>query len=209
MLQAWLADSALDGARLAVVSRGATGASPDRESLLDSSVWGLVRSAQSESPGRVALIDLEASDGTDADASLSGLLRAALGSGEAQLAIRDGGLLVARLAPAAVDELTVPDGDEHWCLTAGSDGTFDGLALEPSPAGSAPLGPRESLGVVWNDGDGDVIDASPETDEEEIRRQQSQCIDTAARRSHGGQQALREIRGDEGEGTSRPHLHRE
>ncbi|MEU0487539.1 beta-ketoacyl reductase, partial [Streptosporangium sp. NPDC006013] len=54
-------------------------------------VWGLVRSAQSENPGRFVLIDL---DGQEISASV---LSGVLASGEPQVAVRGGEVRVARL----------------------------------------------------------------------------------------------------------------
>ncbi|MFF2655206.1 SDR family NAD(P)-dependent oxidoreductase, partial [Streptomyces sp. NPDC058045] len=56
-------------------------------------VWGLVRSAQSEHPGRFALLD--AAPGTDADT-----LTEAAALGHPQAALHDGGIRVPRLVPA-------------------------------------------------------------------------------------------------------------
>ncbi|MHC3475741.1 SpnB-like Rossmann fold domain-containing protein, partial [Streptomyces sp. 7R007] len=55
-LQEWL--SAPDGGdrRLVVVTRGAVGEVPDPDAA---AVWGLVRSAQAEHPGRFVLVDLD------------------------------------------------------------------------------------------------------------------------------------------------------
>ncbi|MCP2168530.1 Acyl transferase domain-containing protein [Goodfellowiella coeruleoviolacea] len=90
-LRSWLADERFATARLAVVTRGAVLASggPD---LASASVWGLVRSAQSEHPDRFVLIDVD-----DVATSVS-LLPAALATGEPQLAVRGGRLLAPRLA---------------------------------------------------------------------------------------------------------------
>ncbi|MDG4533493.1 type I polyketide synthase [Streptomyces sp. AV19] len=88
-VQDWLADDRLAGSRLVVLTRGAVGSSPDPALA---AVWGLVRSAQSENPDRITLVDL---DGRDASRTA---LPAALDSGEAQIAVRDGALLVPRLA---------------------------------------------------------------------------------------------------------------
>ncbi|MCQ4209004.1 SDR family NAD(P)-dependent oxidoreductase [Streptomyces longispororuber] len=82
VLQAWLAEPGLESARLAVV----TG---DRDGLDAAAVWGLVRSAQSEHPGRIVLVDLD-------DASRS-VLPAVLQSEEPQLRVRAGVAEVPRL----------------------------------------------------------------------------------------------------------------
>ncbi|WJV51128.1 type I polyketide synthase [Streptomyces flavofungini] len=92
-LQDCLADERLARTRLVVLTRGAVapgpGAVPDPAIA---AVWGLVTSAQSEHPGRVRLVDL---DGLDA--SRSALVDAVSGEA-AQVAVRDGVLLVPRLA---------------------------------------------------------------------------------------------------------------
>ncbi len=96
LLQSWVADERLAAAKLAFVSRGAVappaGAAPN---LLEASCWGLVRSAQSEYPGRLLLID------TDSGEMPWPALMDALGSGEPQLAVRAGQLHAPRLVRAA------------------------------------------------------------------------------------------------------------
>ncbi|MER5699205.1 type I polyketide synthase [Streptomyces mirabilis] len=75
--------------RLAVVTRGAADAAPD---LPAATVWGLLRAAQAEYPGRLTLVDV------DGRPESLRLLPAALGMNEPQLAIRDGLLSIPRLA---------------------------------------------------------------------------------------------------------------
>ncbi|HXS47114.1 MAG TPA: SDR family NAD(P)-dependent oxidoreductase [Solirubrobacterales bacterium] len=81
--------------RLVLVLRKAVaakdGESPD---LALASIWGLLRSAQSEYPGRFALID------TDGSEASSAALPAAIGAEEPQLALREGRSLRPRLARA-------------------------------------------------------------------------------------------------------------
>ncbi|MGW2320297.1 SDR family NAD(P)-dependent oxidoreductase [Streptomyces sp. NPDC001680] len=95
---------------LAVVTHGAVSvAGEDVPDLAGAAVWGLVRSAQSENPGRFVLLDLE--PGVDAGA----VLPAVLASGEPQIAIRSGAARTARLVraevPAASRELNLdPEG---------------------------------------------------------------------------------------------------
>ncbi|MEU7755022.1 type I polyketide synthase [Micromonospora sp. NPDC049171] len=82
--------------RLAVVTRNAVQVLPgeDVTGLGAATAWGLVRSVQSEHPGRVVLVDLdEAADDLQ--------LRRALTTGEPQVAVRGGKLLAPRLVPAA------------------------------------------------------------------------------------------------------------
>jgi acyl transferase domain-containing protein/NADP-dependent 3-hydroxy acid dehydrogenase YdfG len=97
LVQAWLADERLSAARLVLVTKGATAiglqaAAPD---LVGASVWGLIRSAQFEHPGRLVLLDLDGED-----ASLRAL-QTALACGEPQVAVREGGVSVPRLARVA------------------------------------------------------------------------------------------------------------
>ncbi|MEU5948910.1 type I polyketide synthase, partial [Micromonospora sp. NPDC047465] len=96
----WLAEPRYGAARLAVVTRGAVG--DQSRDLAQAAAWGLLRSAQSEHPGRFALIDL------DDDPASRRALAAAGAAGEPQVAVRAGGLLVPRLHPSAADSL-VPE----------------------------------------------------------------------------------------------------
>ncbi|WP_218024539.1 SDR family NAD(P)-dependent oxidoreductase, partial [Nocardia lijiangensis] len=101
LLQAWLAEPRFADARLVVVTRRAAGigavesgsATGDSASgLVGASVWGLVRSAQSENPDRFVLVD------TDGSAESWRVFGAAVDSGEAQLVLRAGQVSVPRLA---------------------------------------------------------------------------------------------------------------
>jgi ansamitocin polyketide synthase B len=74
--------------RLVVVTRGVVG--PGCGDAVGSAVWGLVRSAQSENPGRIVLVD------TDDDVSGSVLSVVAAGD-EPQMALRGGVTFVPRL----------------------------------------------------------------------------------------------------------------
>ncbi|MFD7248027.1 thioester reductase domain-containing protein, partial [Streptomyces massasporeus] len=79
----WLAEEALAGTPLVVVTRGAT-AVVDDEDVTDpaaAAAWGLMRSAQSEAPGRIVLVDADGEPGPDT-------LSAVVASGEPQAAIR-------------------------------------------------------------------------------------------------------------------------
>ena len=75
--------------RLVVVTRGVVG--PGCGDAVGSAVWGLVRSAQSEDPGRIVLVDTD-----DDDASWSVLSAVAAGD-EPQVAVRGGVAFVPRL----------------------------------------------------------------------------------------------------------------
>ncbi|MEU0838795.1 type I polyketide synthase [Streptomyces sp. NPDC005962] len=96
-LQSWSRDDRDDDATLVVVTRGAV--SVDGEDITDlagAAVWGLVRSAQTENPGRVVLIDLDATEAGAAEPDVG----AAVATGEAQLALRSGTLHRPRLTRA-------------------------------------------------------------------------------------------------------------
>ncbi|WP_113984030.1 type I polyketide synthase [Spongiactinospora rosea] len=92
----FLSDDRLAGTRLTLVTTGAiaVGDADPAPALPAAAVWGLVRSAQAEDPGRLQLIDLDR-----APASRSAL-RAAAMSGEPEVAIRDGVAHVPRLRRA-------------------------------------------------------------------------------------------------------------
>ena len=69
---------------------------------------------------------------------------AAVASGEPQLAIRAGQVLVPRLrAAAAADVLAPPAGSPAWRLAVARQGTLEGLALADDPQALAPLGPGQ------------------------------------------------------------------
>ncbi|WP_233502654.1 type I polyketide synthase, partial [Mycobacterium avium] len=136
VLQSWLAR---DGAGTLVVStRGAmTLPGEDVTDLAGAAVWGLVRSAQTEHPGRIVLVDTDAP--LDADA-----VAAVLAVGEPQTLLRNGTVYTARvLGSRAVGALLVPPEDGPWRLGMSSYGTIENLRLEPIPDADAPLGPGQ------------------------------------------------------------------
>ncbi|WP_244900238.1 type I polyketide synthase [Streptomyces nanshensis] len=94
LAQLFLSAEEFAGSRLVFVTRGAvSGVDPAA-----AAVWGLVRSAQSEHPGRFGLLDVD-----DAEASLAAV-PSALAVDEPQLAVRAGELCVPRLVRAASAE---------------------------------------------------------------------------------------------------------
>ncbi|NUP53851.1 MAG: acyltransferase domain-containing protein, partial [Catenulispora sp.] len=136
LLQRWLADERLADVRLVLVTRRAAPVRPG-EPVADpagAAVWGLIRSAQSEHPGRFTLLD---TDGTDA--STATVANAVL-IGEPQVALRDGELFVPRLTRADDDAtaLRPPAGDVPWRLQAAGGGSPDDLALVPWPQAAEP-----------------------------------------------------------------------
>ncbi|MER5796550.1 KR domain-containing protein [Streptomyces sp. NPDC001980] len=110
LVRDWLADERLADTRLVVVTRGGVAAGGDATErhagtadLAAAAVRGLLRSAQSEAGGRIVLLDDDPA--VEAEAAVDPLILAALlASGEPEAAIREGRLLVPRLAriPAAV-----------------------------------------------------------------------------------------------------------
>ena len=95
LVQEWLADERTGDSRLVVLTRGAVAATPQEQpDPTQAAVWGLLRSAQSEHPGRFVLVDL---DGREASAAV---LPTVLAHGESQYAVRDGDVWVPRLVAA-------------------------------------------------------------------------------------------------------------
>uniref|UniRef100_UPI001182D2DD type I polyketide synthase n=1 Tax=Nonomuraea indica TaxID=1581193 RepID=UPI001182D2DD len=119
-MQSWLTDSRFARSRLVVVTRGASSTDP-----VGAAVWGLVRSAQTEHPDRFTLIDLGGNATGDA-------LPAALSTGEAQLAVRDGEVLVPRLTRVTPGTAMENEPRTGWnpdgaVLVTGGTGTLGGL----------------------------------------------------------------------------------
>jgi len=137
-VQKWLSsDSRDDNARLVVLTRGAVavGPSEDVTDLGQAAVWGLLRSAQTENPGRILLADID--DWADADAAVA----ETVGQSEPQVAVRAG----ARFAPRLVRTERI-DGAElvgkgAWRLATLGNSTLDSrnIALRPWPDSERPL----------------------------------------------------------------------
>ncbi|MBK3626214.1 SDR family NAD(P)-dependent oxidoreductase [Streptomyces sp. MBT49] len=140
VVQEWLADDRLRGIVLAVVTRRAVAAGPgeDVEDLAHAGVWGLLRSAQMENPGRFLLVDLDGRDESRARAAAA--VRTALAADEPQLALRLGAARVPRLARTPADAFLVPPpGEAAWRLDTTGPGDLDRLALLPHPQALARL----------------------------------------------------------------------
>ena len=123
---------------LLVSTRGAVGLpGEDVTDLAGAAVWGLVRAAQTEHPGRIVLVD---SDAPLNDTTIAAVLAA----GEPQVLVRQDTVYTGRVhGSRAVDALLVPPGDEAWRLGMSSKGTFENLVLEPIPDADAPLEPGQ------------------------------------------------------------------
>ncbi|MGH9210035.1 MAG: SDR family NAD(P)-dependent oxidoreductase, partial [Acidimicrobiales bacterium] len=94
-VQGWLADQRFAESLLVVVTKGAVVVDGDANrgpaAVVAAPVWGLVRSAQSENPGRFVLVDVD-----DDDQSMA-TLPAAVQCGEPEVAVRRGRLWSRRL----------------------------------------------------------------------------------------------------------------
>ncbi|MFI7663583.1 type I polyketide synthase [Micromonospora parva] len=126
LMQRWLADERFDGRRLVFLTRGAVAAMPGDlvPDLANAPVWGLVRAALAEQPGRFGLLDL------DPDDAQAGLPTAALAAEEPQLAIRAGGLYAPRLkrVPTGGGDVSAdPMNTGGTVLITGGTGSLGGL----------------------------------------------------------------------------------
>ncbi|MEV0902541.1 type I polyketide synthase, partial [Actinoplanes sp. NPDC049802] len=113
-VQGWLAEDRFADSRLVVLTEGAT----DGTDPASAAVWGLLRSAQSENPGRFVLADMTG--------GRSGDLVPALLTGEPQIALRDGGVLAPRLVRASGGPGEAPP-ISGTVLITGASGTLGGL----------------------------------------------------------------------------------
>ncbi|MGF1428946.1 type I polyketide synthase [Kitasatospora sp. LaBMicrA B282] len=139
LLQAWLADERFEASRLVLATHRAVPVHPEEAiaDLADAACWGLVRSAQSEHPGRFLLLDCD-TDPADLEATL---LARAVATDEPQLAHRAGRLHAARLARTPAPVALPTEGP--WRLDIEQTGTLENLAFLPSPEAGAPLGPGQ------------------------------------------------------------------
>ncbi|WP_434093298.1 SDR family NAD(P)-dependent oxidoreductase, partial [Streptomyces humidus] len=129
-----LAERRLDATRLVLVTREALmpdgPAGPGVRHPAAASAWGLVRSAQSEHPGRFVLLDTDT-----APASLAAL-PAALARTDSQLALREGTVHLPRITrtdPATALRPPHSAPGAAWRLDMVRKGTLDGLELVAAP----------------------------------------------------------------------------
>ncbi|ASQ92847.1 type I polyketide synthase [Streptomyces sp. 11-1-2] len=158
LVRNWLAEPRLTDARLVVVTRGAVAVdgpeSTTRVDLAAAAVWGLVRSAQSENPGRFVLLDrdddLDANPNPNANANRNPHTEAvriavarAVEMDEPQLALRAGRALVPRLVHAGTGGagLVGPvEQPEAWRLDTAGTATLENVVPVPCPEVLEPLG---------------------------------------------------------------------
>ncbi|WP_435179130.1 SDR family NAD(P)-dependent oxidoreductase [Actinacidiphila sp. bgisy145] len=147
-VQEWLADPETDNARLVIWTKGAaTG-----QDLAGAAVVGLVRSAQSEHPGRVLLVDVDPATDLDPtrDADVDTVLALALGADEPEVRIRpattdDGTVAVfgRRLVRAgASGDLALPAGS-GWRVEVAEPGDLGSAAVVDAPEAGAVLLPGQ------------------------------------------------------------------
>ncbi|WP_406336371.1 SDR family NAD(P)-dependent oxidoreductase [Streptomyces sp. NBC_00203] len=119
VLREWVAEERFAGSRLVFLTRGAAG-----EAVTDpagAALWGLVRSAQAEHPGRIVLVDL------DDDPTTLALLPAALAADEPEVAVRGGAVLARRLVRAAGQPGPAVEFGSGTVLVTGGTGTLGAL----------------------------------------------------------------------------------
>ena len=143
-LRYWLAQERCTGIPLIVWTRGAVAAGPGETvtDLAAAAACGLVRSAQTEHPGRIIQLDTD----THLDlppAPATGVWDRVLAADEPRLVLREGRLLAARLVgldPA--DELPVPESGP-WRLESAGTGSLEDLELISCPDRTDPLAPGQ------------------------------------------------------------------
>ncbi len=135
-VQSWLTER--DSGVLLVSTQGAVALpGEDVADLAGAAVWGLVRSAQTEHPGRLVLVD---SDAPLDDSAVAQVLATA----EPQVVRRGGDVHTARVRSSrAVDGILTPPANGPWRLGLSSAGTFENLQLEPVPNAHAALEPGQ------------------------------------------------------------------
>ena len=165
LVKAWVADERFAAARLVLVTRGAVaaGAGETLAGVAQSPVWGLVRCAQLEHPGRLVLVDTDDEDASSARAAYGAVRR------ESQLALRAGRILAPRLTRLVAGARRRAIGPR----AARSDSIRDGTVL--ITGGTGALGALVARHLVAERGVGHVLLAS---------RRGSRC--SRRRRARGG-----------------------
>ncbi|QQM45061.1 SDR family NAD(P)-dependent oxidoreductase [Streptomyces liliifuscus] len=147
-VQTWLSAERCAEATLVLMTRGATAVSVDDAIDVDAAAaWGLVRSAQSEHPGRFVLLD---SDGSEASAQV---LPGALASEEPQIALREGVVHAARLVRVLdTSPDTSPESSPEPSPAAGSDAGPDAGPDAERPPAAAVFHPDRTVLVTGGTG---------------------------------------------------------
>ncbi|MFI9756613.1 SDR family NAD(P)-dependent oxidoreductase [Streptomyces sp. NPDC051963] len=129
VLQAWFAADGLDESQLVVATQGAVAAGDGVVTdPAGAAVWGLVRAAQSENPGRVVLLDTDPAAEGGVDSVLDSVLGPVAASEEPQVALRGTVMSVPRFARAGgqVADAAAVFGPEGTVLVSGA-GSLGGV----------------------------------------------------------------------------------
>ncbi|MEV0299378.1 SDR family NAD(P)-dependent oxidoreductase [Nocardia sp. NPDC050710] len=111
MVRDWLADERFARSQLVVVTGRAAALPDEAPDTASAAVWGLIRSAQTEYPERIVLLDTDGSDSTRHISIES--IRAAITTGEPQVALRGDRVLAPRLesvTSAAAEQVSFGSG---------------------------------------------------------------------------------------------------
>ncbi|ATY16699.1 polyketide synthase [Amycolatopsis sp. AA4] len=116
LAQAWVAEDVLAASRLVVVASGAIATRPDEGApdLTHAALWGVIRTAQLEYPDRFMVVDLD--NGPVPIGSVLGAMYA----DEPGVAVRDGAVLVHRLAKYVPSGTVAFDPDGTVLVTGGT-----------------------------------------------------------------------------------------
>ena len=125
LAQSWVTDERFATCRLVFVTRGAIATAPGERiaDLVQSPVWGIIRTAEIEYPGRFALLDIDDDSAIPVSAALS-----AVHAGESSLAVREGKVVIPRLVKAEAPN-SVPSArfdDAGTVLITGGTGLLGG-----------------------------------------------------------------------------------
>src|SRR5699024_6848147 len=137
-IRAWVTDPRTEHARLVVVTWYAVATVPGAQltGLAAAPVWGLLRAAQREHPGRLVLVDSDGSEDSHRVLAGAGELE------EPQMALRSGEVLIPRLVKAAGGGQPAPP-DALWRLDTREPGSLEQLVMLPVPEAEGDLGPHE------------------------------------------------------------------
>ncbi|MGH2959909.1 MAG: SDR family NAD(P)-dependent oxidoreductase, partial [Solirubrobacterales bacterium] len=137
-VQSWLKEAQFAEHTLVVITRDAVAATDnDAPDPAAAAVWGLLRSAQSEHPGRFILIDTDQEEhGPSVSASIATTLRL---ENEPQVAIRAGLLLVPRLIPTDEDFFGGRDLARGWRIDVKDRGALASLQVLESDQAEVEL----------------------------------------------------------------------
>ena len=143
-LQEWLADERFAASRLVVATSGAVriGAVDDGPcDVAAAGVWGLVRTAISENPDRIALVDLDADPASGV--ALAAALHARTAAADPQFTVRRGRVWLPRMVRMGGDGVLVPPtgAGDGWRMDIVAQGRLDGIAFVPEE--QRPLEPGQ------------------------------------------------------------------